>query len=235
MYIINLFYEGVMSTGVLWGLKLGAGVSLVVMVPLFFSATYREYSPQQQSLETAGVRVSGKVVKKEVKKVFGTPKGGLGAAASATRVTSVFSSMEAGARLGRAMNRAKGAPLDPRDTVDEYWMRYAFQTPTGQTFEGNQILPESKNQWLTVGSNVRVVYLPADPNINRAVDYSTPFVSSSKPKSFIIGFLAVLAGGFLLRSAWREWSGYEPAAKKVKTNPLDGRLARVARPGRAHA
>ena len=224
-----------MALGVLWGVKSSIGVSLAVIVPIVLTTTYRVYTPQQESLETAGALVSGKVVKKEVTKVVGTPKGGLGAAASATRVTSVFSSFEAGARLGRAVNRAKGAPPDPRDMVDEYSMRYAFQTPSGQTLEGKQILNESQHHWLSVGSNVRVLYLPADPTINRAVDYSPPFISSSKPRYFLIGFLSILAGGFLLLSAWREMTGYEPPAKKVKASPMDGRLASVTKARRARA
>ena len=222
-------------SGVLWGLKKGAGVSLVVIVPMVLHMTYREYTPQQQSLETAGVHISTKVVKKDVRKVPGSGGGGFGAASSATRVTGVIGAMSAGARLGRAIDRAKTGKVDPRDMVDEYSIRYAFQTPAGQTFEGRQILSQSQYQWLSEGSSIRVLYLPAEPSINRAVDYSIPFISSSKPKSFAIGVLSVLAGSFLLFGNWWASIGGDPPTKQAKTDPLEGRAARVARPRRAHA
>ncbi len=172
-----------------WGLQLGAGFSLLlvglgaVLIPL------TTYSPQHLNLDQEGVRTTATVTQKHMVK-------GSGSTPAMRGVGGVAASAAAGARLARAVENSKNGTTG-QPVYDSFEIDYAF-TVNGQQLSGYQSLDRSKYDNLRVGSEVEVLYHPANPAVHRLPEYRVPFQNSSIWNRIMIALIAFPLGAFTL-------------------------------------
>ncbi len=173
-----------------WGLQLGAGVCLLgaalgaSLIPL------TTYSPQHLNLDKEGVRATAKVTQKHM------VKGSGGGTPAMRGVGGVASSAAAGARLARAVEANRnGTSVQP--VYDSFEIDYAF-TANGQQLSGFQGMSRDTYDNLRVGSDVAVLYHPANPSVHRLPEYTVPFENSSILKRILIALISFPLGAFTL-------------------------------------
>lgn len=172
-----------------WGLQLGLGVCLLgaalgaCLIPL------TTYSPQHLNLDQEGVRATATVTQKHMLKGSGStpPMRGIGGVAG---------SAAAGARLARAVENSKNGTTG-QPVYDSFEIDYAF-TVNGQQLSGYQGLDRSKYDNLRVGSEVAVIYHPANPSVHRLPEYRVPFENSSILNRILIALVCFPLGAFTL-------------------------------------
>lgn len=173
-----------------WGLQLGAGICLLGAGVAACAVPMIEFSPHHLSLDQEGVRATAKVTQKEMVRGYQSLPHMRG-------IGGVAGSAVAGYRLGRALE-AHQSGKQIAGPQDSFAIEYRYKPANGEALFGIQGVSRDTYDALRVGSEVKVVYHPANPSIHRLPEYTIPFENSSLLQRILIAFVGFLLGGFTL-------------------------------------
>ncbi len=149
-----------------------------------------QFSAEHLRLDQDGVRAIATVTHKDMTSGYQSlpSMGGVGGVAGAAL---------AGYRLNRALEGHQSGK-QASGPYDSFAIAYSFKPPNGDALFSTQGVSRDAYDALSIGSEIDVIYHPADPTIQRLPDYTIPFENSSLLNRILIAVLGFLLGGFTL-------------------------------------
>ena len=178
-------------------IKLGGGC-LLVLFALFLLRPDSEYIQNMQRLEYEGHSTKAKLIDKiEGRSSSPTrlPPGVGGAAGAATR------SFAAGKRLSDSPDRRSDGQAN-QDFGRLFYLEYQFKTPAGEQIIDQGIVSAEVFDRMAVGATLEIIYLPANPKINRLIDHTEPL--KRIPQGILVT-VSVIIGSFGALLIWLNW------------------------------
>ena len=173
-----------------------------------------KFSPQHLNLDQVGVRATAKVTFKDMTKGYSSiPPGARGIGGFAAGAV-------AGARLARAIEAHKTGSRVP-GPHDTFAIEYTFKPSNGEALFGVQGISRDTYHTLSVGTEVPVIYHPANPSVHRLPAYTIPFNSRSV-KRILTAIFGFMLGSFAF------YRGIMNAMGRTSDKKADAKLERIA-------